>query len=304
MATVVSRGGVLSLEREPVSREAVIAEPQFHEDFSATLRRVFLGLLYPLRLNRLRILPLVILLTVELMVEPGMANRRFEDPKYRGWQGLVGVSQNLSCQAILENYRRGIFPFCHVGPMKWWCPAERAVLDPREAHIEKNIRRLIRQGKYRITFDMDFAGVMQACAAPRTGKTPLTWITPRVMRAFWALHREGHAHSVEVWDGEGRLVGGLYGLAIGGVFFGESQFSRVRDASKVAVAALHCHLAHWGFALRDAKWPTDHLASLGFRTMGREEFLEALKEHASKPGHIGRWSIDPSLDVAAWQTKA
>ena len=304
MATLANRGGVLSLEPEPVSREAVIAEPPFREDFSATLRRLFLGLLYPLRLSRIRILPLVVLLTAELMIDPGFATRRFDDPKYRGWQGLVGVSQDLSTQSILDNYRRGIFPFCHLGPMKWWCPEERAVLDPREAHLEKNIRRLIRQGKYHVTFDADFAAVMEACAEPRSGKTPLTWITPRIMRAFWELHREGHAHSVEVWNNEGQLVGGLYGLAIGAVFFGESQFARVRDASKIAVATLHCHLAHWGFALRDAKWPTEHLASLGFHTMGRDEFLQALEKHASKPGRVGRWSTDPNLDVAAWQTRA
>jgi leucyl/phenylalanyl-tRNA--protein transferase len=278
-------------------------QPQFRERASATLRRLLLGMLYPLRFSRVRILPLVIWLTAEFMLDPGFATRRFDDPRYRGWQGLVGVSQDLSAQTILDNYGRGMFPFCHVGPMKWWCPAERAVLNPQETHVEKNVRRLIRQGKYRVTFDTDFAGVMRACAEPRSGKTPLTWITPKIMRAFWALHRQGHAHSVEVWDAEGRLVGGLYGLAVGDVFFGESQFSRTRDASKIAVVTLHCHLAHWGFALRDAKWPTEHLASLGFRTIGREEFLEALEEHAWTPGRVGRWTVDQSLDVAAWQTR-
>jgi leucyl/phenylalanyl-tRNA--protein transferase len=176
------------------------------------------------------------------------------------------------------------------------------VLYPHETHIEKNLRRLIRQGRYAITFDRDFAAVMRACAEPRSGKTPLTWITPKMMRAFWALHEQGHAHSVEIWDRDSRLVGGLYGLAAGGVFFGESQFSFVRDASKMAVAALHCHLAHWGFGLRDAKWQTEHLASLGFREIPRAEFLRELEAHAWKDGRVGRWSVDPTLDLAAWRT--
>jgi leucyl/phenylalanyl-tRNA---protein transferase len=278
--------------------------PLFLEKPAATARRVALGMAYALRPNRLRLLPHAIGLTAEFMVSPGQAQRRLVEPKYRGWQGLVGISEDLSPKALLDGYRRGMFPFCHIGPMKWWSPNVRAVLHPEATRIEKNLRRVIRQGKYQVTFDGDFAAVMRACAEPRPGKTPLTWITPRMMGAFWDLHQAGHAHSVEVRDAEGELVGGLYGLAAGGVFFGESQFSLVRDASKVAVATLHCHLAHWGFSLRDAKWPTEHLASLGFHNMGRTEFLGALREHAWRPGRVGRWMVDESLDVSAWQTKA
>jgi leucyl/phenylalanyl-tRNA--protein transferase len=274
----------------------------FTERGAAVARRIALGALYPLRPKRLNVLPATLGLTAEFLISARRASRRINAPHYRGWQGLVGISEDLSPEAIIDRYRRGMFPFCHIGPMKWWSPAVRAVLHPEETRIEKNLRRLIRQGRYRIAFDSDFAGVMQACAEPRPGKTPLTWITPKMMRAFFALHQQGHAHSVEIRDGEGRLVGGLYGLAIGGIFFGESQFSIVRDASKIAVAALHCHLAHWGFALRDAKWPTGHLASLGFREMPRTEFLAELERHAFKRGLVGRWSVDPSLDLAAWRT--
>jgi leucyl/phenylalanyl-tRNA--protein transferase len=280
------------------------ARPAFCETAAAMARRVLLGLAFPLRPIRLRVLPAVLWLTAEFFIAPALAERRFEVPKYRGWQGFVGVSEDLSPPALLDGYRSGIFPFCHVGPMKWWCPEVRAVLVPDETHIEKNLRRLIRQKKYKVTFDTDFAAVVRACAEPRPGKTPLTWITPRIMRAYDDLHKAGHAHSVEVWDAEGKLVGGLYGVASGGVFFGESQFSIVRDASKIAVATLHCHLAHWGFALRDAKWPTDHLKQLGFRLMPRDEFLAVLKAHAWKPGRVGRWAVDEALDVAAWRTKA
>lgn len=276
--------------------------PIFRERLGAFLRRIALGIAYSLRPNRWRLIPYAFWFTVEFLLSAEMAVSRLGEPKYRGWQGLVGVSEDLSPRALLDGYRRGMFPFCHIGPMKWWSPDVRAVLTPQETHIEKNLRRIIRQGKYRVTFDTDFAAVMRACAEPRPGKTPLTWITPRMMRAFWDLHRAGYAHSVEVWDQDGALVGGLYGLAAGDVFFGESQFSLVRDASKVAVATLHCHLAHWGFALRDAKWPTEHLTSLGFNRVSRDELLTALREHAWRPDHVGPWRIDETLDVAAWRT--
>jgi len=277
--------------------------PQFRESAAATLRRLLLGFLYPLRASRLAVLPAMLGMTLEFLLSPAAAASRFDEPQYHCWQGLVGVSDDLSAEAILARYRQGLFPFCHIGPMKWWSPATRAVLRPQETHVEKNIRRLIRKGKYRVTFDSDFAAVMQACGEPRPGKTPLTWITPTIMRAFWVLHRQGHAHSVEVWDDMGRLVGGLYGLAVGNVFFGESQFARARDASKIAVATLHYHLAHWGFALRDAKWPTRHLTSLGFHTITRDELARVLAVEATKLGRVGRWSVDQSLDVSSWQTK-
>ena len=137
--------------------------------------------------------------------------------------------------------------------------------------------------------DQDFAGVIEACAAPRPGKTPLTWITPRVMRAYWEAHKAGYAHSVEVWDEEGRLVGGLYGLAIGKVFFGESQFSAVEHASKVALVALHRQLAAWGYHLRDGKWMTPHLASFGFRRCRARSSRRCSIGMSMSRRRIGRW---------------
>ena len=145
---------------------------------------------------------------------------------------------------------------------------------------------------------------MEACAWPRAGKTPLTWITPKMMEAFLAAHEAGYAHSVEVWDQDGKLVGGLYGLSIGKAFFGDSQFSMAEHASKVAVAALHQHLAYWGMHLRDGKWMTPHLASLRFRSMPRMVFQELLRTHVNQPGRIGRWTVDPRLDLADWQNDA
>jgi leucyl/phenylalanyl-tRNA--protein transferase len=279
------------------------APPLFVETPSARARRMALGLAYPLRPVRIRLLPHLLWLTTEFLVRPEAAEARLKEPKYREWQGLVGVSDDLSPAALLDRYRRGMFPLCHVGPMKWFSPNTRPVLPPEQMRIEKSLRRTIRKQRYRVTFDTDFAAVMRACAEPRPGKTPLTWITPRVMRAFWELHITGHAHSVEVWDAKRTLIGGSYGLACGGIFFGESKFSRVRDASKIASATLNMHLARWGFNLCEAKWMTDHLASLGFRSIGREEFLRILREHAWKPGRVGRWAVDETLDVSQWQTR-
>jgi leucyl/phenylalanyl-tRNA--protein transferase len=162
----------------------------------------------------------------------------------------------------------------------------------------------MRQGRFNVTFDQDFAAVMRACAEPRAGKTPLTWLTPRVMKAFWDLHKAGHAHSVELWNLEQHLVGGIFGIAIGEIFFGESQFSRVRDASKIASAYLNCHLAHWGFLLRDAKWMSNYHAGAGFKNIDRSTFEAILAEHASRPSRVGKWNVDVSLDVANWQPLA
>jgi leucyl/phenylalanyl-tRNA---protein transferase len=275
--------------------------PRFHESWSARARRVVLGLGYALRPRRWEVLPAAVLLTAEFLFSEALAARRLEEPDPRGEEGLVGVSENLGPDAVMAAYRRGLFPFCHVGPVKWWSPAERAILRPAELRIEKSLRKTIRQGKLRVTFDTDFVAVMKACAEPRDDKTPLTWITPKIMSAFWQLHQAGHAHSVEVWNGDGHLVGGLYGLACGNIYFGESQFSRVRDASKVGGAVLMRHLAEWGFTLRDGKRMTEHLASLGYRNVPRAQFLRELQDEAWKPGKVGRWSVDESLDVANWR---
>jgi leucyl/phenylalanyl-tRNA--protein transferase len=152
--------------------------------------------------------------------------------------------------------------------------------------------------------DKDFAGVMEGCTRPRPGKVPLNWITPRVMQAFWDAYKAGYAHSVEVWDEDGRLVGGLYGLAIGKVYFGESQFSTVTNASKVATAVHHRHLVAWGFRLCDAKWETPHLASFGFAPMTRDRFLALLQTYVDKPGRVGHWTLDQALDFDTWSAKA
>jgi leucyl/phenylalanyl-tRNA---protein transferase len=276
-------------------------EPRFHETWTERLRRWGLGVLYALKPSRIALLPRIWLMTLVYYLTPRPERDWLPAfPRFYSERGLVGISEDLSVPSLIESYARGFFPVCHIGPMKWWCPEERAVLDPAETHVSHNVRRLLRKHKFTVTMDRDFAGVMEACARPRDGKVPLTWITPQIMRAFWQAHKAGYAHSVEVWDEDGNLVGGLYGLAIGKVYFGESKFSRVRDASKVGTAYLHRHLAAWGYRLCDAKWMTPHLETFGFYPMPRDQFLSLLPWYMEGAEPVGHWRIDPSLDPADW----
>ncbi len=294
--------GVSSSEAQEMRAfaEALGPDPEFREPVTQRLRRWVLGCAYAVMPPRIGLVPKLLMLSLAHLFAPEAEREKLpEQPSYYSKRGLVGISNDLSVPALLANYRRGYFPVCHVGAMKWWSPEERAVIDPAKTHIGKNLRRLLRQGKFRVTIDEDFAGVIEACAAPRPGKVPLTWITPRVMRAYWAAHEAGYAQSVEVWDEKGELIGGLYGVAIGKAFFGESQFSVAEHASKIAVVALHRHLVAWGFKLRDGKCMTPHLASFGFKDIPRDEFRALLDEYASGPGRPGYWSVDPSLDLAA-----
>jgi leucyl/phenylalanyl-tRNA--protein transferase len=286
---------------QPIS-PSVAAIPQFRETLSQRLRRWILGSAYALMPSRIALLPRLALLSIAHVLAPKAERDRLpEPPIYYSKRGLVGLSDDLSMPALIANYSRGYFPVCHLGAMKWWCPEERAVIDPVATHLSKKVRKLMRQQKFTVTFDRDFAGVVEACSRPRPGKTPLTWITPKIMDAFVAAHQAGYAHSVEVWDKTGKLVGGLFGLSIGKVWFGESQFSAATHASKIATATLHRQLASWGMHVRDGKWMTPHLASFGFKAMSRPVFQALLRLYVNQPGHIGSWSADPGLDRAGLQ---
>jgi leucyl/phenylalanyl-tRNA--protein transferase len=281
---------------------SLAAIPQFRETLSQRLRRWVLGSAYALMPSRIALLPRLVLLSIAHVLAPEAEREKLpEPPIYYSKCGLVGLSDDLSVPALIANYSRGYFPVCHLGAMKWWCPEERAVIDPAATHLSRKVRRLLRQQKFTVTFDRDFAGVMEACARPRPGKTPLTWITPKIMDAFFAAHEAGYAHSVEVWDKTGKLVGGLFGLSIGKVWFGESQFCTASHASKIAMATLHQKLASWDMHVRDGKWMTPHLASFGFQAMPRPVFQALLRLYVNQPGHIGNWGADPRLDRAEWR---
>lgn len=201
--------------------------------------------------------------------------------------GLIAAGRDLSPQRLLEAYRQGIFPWYSQGqPVLWWSPDPRMVVFIDEFQssrsLRKTLRRLDLSGAWSVTLDRAFVEVMRCCAAPRSGQDG-TWITPEIVRAYQGLHAAGHAHSVEVWS-EGQLIGGLYGVSIGRMFFGESMFARVTDASKCAYAALIGMLRRLDFRMVDCQQSTGHLASLGAREITRSEFLAHIRGLCALPG--------------------
>jgi leucyl/phenylalanyl-tRNA--protein transferase len=209
---------------------------------------------------------------------------------------------DLSVAMLVAAYERGLFTFAHVGPLKWVSPPERCVLFFDETHVSKSLRRHMRQGRYTVTFDRDFEGVIKACAGRRDGKWHVTWITPRIMRAYADMFDAGFVHSFEVWNEAGALVGGGYGVAIGRAFFTESQFSREPNTSKIGFTVLNWHLAKWGYRLNDGKFATPTILDMGFRPIRRQRFLSELATATRAGGKPGQWSVETDLPtVAAWQ---
>jgi leucyl/phenylalanyl-tRNA---protein transferase len=192
--------------------------------------------------------------------------------------GLLAAGGDLRPERLIQAYRHGCFPWFQDGqPILWWSPDPRTVLLPDNLHVSRSLAKVMRQGRYRVTFDQAFAEVIRACAAPRSYAAE-TWITSPMQDAYLELHQRGIAHSVEVWRDD-LLVGGLYGLAMGQLFFGESMFSRADNASKVGFVTLVEHLKDWGFVLIDCQMPTEHLLSLGAQTISRTEFAGYLNAH-------------------------
>ncbi|MFP5350382.1 MAG: leucyl/phenylalanyl-tRNA--protein transferase [Gammaproteobacteria bacterium] len=230
------------------------------------------------------------------VLNPDATDLRFPPVELASPEGLLAIGGDLRSERLLEAYRHGIFPWYNDGqPILWWSPDPRAVLFPARLHVSRSLRKTLRRGAYRVTFDERFREVMQACAAPRA-KNPVggTWITAQMLEAYTRLHQQGYAHSVEAWDGA-TLVGGLYGVAIGGAFFGESMFSRATDASKVAFVCSVRQLQRWGFTLIDCQLATPHLASLGAESVRRRDYLNFLAAALRLPHRHGPWRFDDDL---------
>ena len=207
--------------------------------------------------------------------------------------GLLAMGGDLSVERLLDAYRHGIFPWFNPGePILWWSPDPRMVLVPHEIRVTRSLAKRIRNGGFEVRVDTAFADVMRACAGPRDGADG-TWISPAMIAAYTRLHQAGYAHSVETWH-DGALVGGLYGVAIGRMFYGESMFSRMADASKVALVRLARQLQRWEFGLIDCQMETPHLASLGAHTLPRAAFTTRLAELVNLPHHPGPWHFDVS----------
>lgn len=212
----------------------------------------------------------------------------FPEPLRPDADGLVFVGGDFSCATLVEAYARGIFPWRGGDPIPWYCPARRAIVRPGTLRIARSLAKRARTAGFAVAFDRDFRGVMERCATTPRRDGHATWITPDMIDGYCALHAEGIAHSVEVLLGD-EPVGGLYGLAFGRCFHGESMYHRARDASKLALWALDAALVAHDFTLLDCQVPTRHLCSLGAVVWPRHEYLDHLAANADAPSLHGSW---------------
>jgi leucyl/phenylalanyl-tRNA--protein transferase len=212
----------------------------------------------------------------------------------RNPNGLLAAGGDLSPARLLDAYAQGIFPwFGEEDPLLWWSPDPRMVLYVRELRVSRSLRRTIRSRRVRVTADTAFDDVVTGCASPRPGQDG-TWITPEMHAAYRRLFDMGYAHSIEAWNGH-RLVGGLYGVALGRMFFGESMFTRENDASKVAFVHMVAQFGRWHVPLIDCQMPTSHLASFGAREIPRPQFLDQMQHQLGEPALPAPWRLDEDL---------
>ena len=208
--------------------------------------------------------------------------------------GLLAAGDELSAERVLEAYQQGIFPWFNADqPVLWWSPDPRMVLLPAELRVPRSLAKVLRNRVYEVRADSAFRTVMKACAEPRNHQNG-TWISPAMIEAYHALHRRGIAHSIETWI-DGELAGGLYGVAIGRMFYGESMFTRVTDASKIALVHLVRQLERWGFGMIDCQMHTAHLGRMGGREIPRAAFMRKLGELVNYPPISGTWVLDHDL---------
>jgi leucyl/phenylalanyl-tRNA---protein transferase len=213
--------------------------------------------------------------------------------------GLLAAGADVTPERLLDAYRRGIFPwYSDDNPVLWWSPDPRMVLFVDEFKVSRSLKKIVRLGRYETRVDSAFRAVMEACATVARRGQDGTWITPAIVDAYTRLHERGYAHSVESWR-EGRLAGGLYGVAIGRMFFGESMFADEADASKVALVQLIAILRARGMPLVDCQQETVHLASFGARPIPRKAFAEQLAALVNFPAPEGRWSPVPATEATA-----
>jgi leucyl/phenylalanyl-tRNA--protein transferase len=222
----------------------------------------------------------------------------FPPPTLAEPNGILAIGGDLRPERLLLAYSMGIFPwYSEETPILWHSPDPRLVLTPATLYVSRSLRKALRKKPYEIRLDTAFADVIDACArTPRPGQNG-TWITRDMRAAYVELHRRGFAHSAEAWQGQ-RLVGGLYGVSLGSVFYGESMFAYASDASKLAFVTLVRQLAAWGMDLIDCQVHTEHLASLGAEEWPRSLFLKSLERAVRQPTRKGRWRLDEALLAA------
>lgn len=208
-------------------------------------------------------------------------------------EGLLAIGGDLRAERLLEAYRHGIFPWYNEDqPILWWSPDPRTVLFPKNLHVSRSLKRSLRPGIFTVTLDTCFHDVIRHCAAPRPQYPEGgTWITPAMAEAYATLHEQGYAHSVETWQ-DTQLVGGVYGVAIGGAFFAESMFTKVDDASKVALVFLVRQLHRWGFRIIDCQQSSPHVMRLGAEEIPRRAYIDQVAAAVTLPSRRGRWQFD------------
>jgi len=236
-----------------------------------------------------------------ILLDPHASDEPFP-PVEMAWDepnGLLAFGGDLSAVRLINAYKSGIFPWYNPDePIYWWSPNPRAVLFPNKIRLSRSLRKTIRNKGYTISFDNDFSTVITSCAAPRENSGG-TWITNEMYLAYIRLHQLGIAHSVEVRNKDNELVGGLYGVVSGGIFSGESMFSKERDTSKIAFTALAWHMQHWGYSLIDCQIENPHLMSLGAENISRKEYLSILK--TTRAFKHNNWTFNSEVDLSAWK---
>ncbi len=206
--------------------------------------------------------------------------------------GILAVGGDLTVERLVQAYQRGVFPWYSEGlPILWHCPDPRFVLEPKDLHVPKSLRKVMRRGDFSIRLDTDFGGVIDGCAKTKRPGQRGTWITRDMRKAYLKLHAMGIAHSCEAWRGD-EMVGGLYGVSLGAAFFGESMFATVDDASKVAFATLVEWMRSWGIQLIDCQQETAHLARFGATPWPRERFVKELERLMMFSTKVGPWSLE------------
>jgi leucyl/phenylalanyl-tRNA--protein transferase len=271
------------------------------ETLAQRASRWALGLAYALSPKRISTLPALTFWCIRDMLRGGTIipnpTRTMRTP-----DTFAGVVRSLTPETFLAALRLGFFPWCHVGPLKWWTRENRMVLFFDSHKLEKDPLRKMKRNAYTFTFDTAFDDIVVACAGKRARNWHnLTWITPRFMRLYSALHAMGVAHSFEIRNADGKLVGGGFGVSVGRVFYSESLFSHEKDTSKMACSALFYHLAKWGYVMCDGRDYTGMQDAMGFRLIARAEHEAILSKHAFVGGKAGRWVPETDLaGVATW----
>ncbi|MCO6386548.1 leucyl/phenylalanyl-tRNA--protein transferase [Aliihoeflea sp. 40Bstr573] len=263
-------------------------------------RQIVMGAGYWLKPARIRDLPHLTLAMGSALASgakmPEAADIRSRPP------GFAGIAWNPAPAAVVEAARRGFYPHAHIGPMKWWSPPRRGVMMLDEVHLPKRFRRTLRNTDMVVTIDRAFQRVLEACAAPRPGRPHLTWLTPRAQALYNRLHAAGHAHSVEVWDSGGNLVGGVFGVDVDPVFSALSMFHTVDDASKLAIVSLYHHLSHRGFIAVDHQVISGWVRDLGGVEMDRDAYGALLDRPSAASPDAWRALFTPA-QTAEWRVE-